>query len=270
MGEVITVHSFKGGSGKTLVASNLALTLAIRGRRVALLDFDFKAPSLFTVFHPKRDFKYWLNDWYLGGCSISEALVDISDNFNLPGKRLQVGFADPRGESIRRNLQEQLTSEAQASFYQHVMRDVNSTLLRGEVDCVLLDTSPGFSYSSLAAILSSERLLLVTRTDDLDLNGTAELIKSVYDVVLKKNVLLIVNHAPPQVLLSAGEEEKLKEEIAGRLHLKITALIPCYCDLLASRGRGLIVHENPEHGFSKSIGIVADHLLHQRVESRRL
>lgn len=261
MGEVIAIHSFKGGSGKTVVASNLALMLALRGKKVALLDFDFKAPSLFTVFHPKKDFRYWLNDWSLGGCSIFEALVDISDQYNLLEKHLQLGFADPRGESIKRSLQEQLTPEAQASFYQQVVEDLD-TLLKGEVDYVLLDTSPGFSYASLTAILSCEKLLLVTRTDELDLGGTMELIKSVYDAVLKKKVLLIVNHAPPQILLNPGEGEKLKDEIVGKLNLRITALIPCYCDLVASRGRILVVQENPEHGFSKNISIIADRLLH--------
>jgi MinD-like ATPase involved in chromosome partitioning or flagellar assembly len=261
MGEVIAIHSFKGGSGKTVVASNLALMLALRGKKVALLDFDFKAPSMFTVFHPKKEFRYWLNDWSTGGCSILEALVDISDQYGLPEGCLQLGFADPKGESIKRSLQEQLTSEAQASFYRQVVDDLG-TLLKGGVDYVLLDTSPGFSYASLTAILSCEKLLLVTRTDELDLDGTMELIKSVYDAVLKKRVLLIVNHAPPQILLNPGEGDRLKDEIASKLNLKISALIPCYCDLVASRGRTLIVHENPEHGFSKNIGIIADRLAH--------
>jgi septum site-determining protein MinD len=259
LGEIIAIHSFKGGSGKTVVGSNLALSLALRGHNVALLDFDFKAPSLFTVFRPKKNFEYWLNDWSLGNCSILESLVDLSGHFGLPEKRLQVGFADPRGESIKKSLQEHLTQESQASFYQHIVGDL-SNLIKSGVEFILLDTSPGFSYTSLAAILSCERLLLITKTDDLDLTGTIELIKSVYDSVLKKKVLLVVNHAPPQILLNPGEGEKLREEISAMLNLKITALIPCYCDLVASRGRGLIVHDNPEHGFSKNIGVIAERL----------
>jgi MinD-like ATPase involved in chromosome partitioning or flagellar assembly len=261
MGEIITIHSFKGGSGKTVVASNLALVLAHRGRSVALLDFDFKAPSLFTVFHPKVEFKNWLNDWSVGACSIDESLVDLSGDFSLPSRLLQVGFADPRGESIKKSLQEQLTPEGQASFYQHVLGDMEG-LIRGGVDYVLLDTSPGFSYTSLAAILSCERLLLVTKTDELDLSGTKELIRSVYDAVLKKKVLLIVNHAPPQILLNPGEGEKLREEITEKLNLRITTLIPCYCDLVAARGRGLVVNDKPDHGFSKNIDLIADRLMH--------
>lgn len=261
MGEVIAIHSFKGGSGKTVVGSNLALSLSLRGHNVALLDFDFKAPSLFTVFRPKKDFRFWLNDWSLGNCSILESLVDLSDHFDLPENRLQVGFADPRGESIKKSLQEHLTPEGQASFYQHIVGDL-ANLIKSGVEFVLLDTSPGFSYTSLAAILSCQRLLLITKTDDLDLVGTTELIKSVYDAVLKKKVLLVVNHAPPNILLNPGEGEKLKEEISGVLNLRITALIPCYCDLVAARGRGLIVHDNPEHGFSKNIAVIAERLEH--------
>nr|MDO8100008.1 AAA family ATPase [Candidatus Njordarchaeota archaeon] len=269
VGEVTTIHSFKGGSGKTVVASNLALVLAQRGRSVVLPDFDFKAPSLFTIFRPMKDFKYWLNDWSSGGCSMVDALVDLSEHFNLHKRLLRVGFADSRGESIKRSLQEHLTPEAQASFYQHAVGDFNN-LIKDGVDFVLLDTSPGFSYTSLAAILSCERLILVTRTDELDLDGTVKLIKSVYNVVLRKKVLLVVNHAPPQILLNPGEGEKLKEEIVARLNLRITTLIPCYCDLAASRGRNLIVHCDPEHGFSKNISVVADHLLRRREEDERV
>jgi MinD-like ATPase involved in chromosome partitioning or flagellar assembly len=237
------------------------LSLGLRGHNVALLDFDFKAPSLFTVFRPKKDFRFWLNDWSLGNCSILESLVDLSDHFDLPENRLQVGFADPKGESIKKSLQEHLTPEGQASFYRHIVGDLTN-LIKSGVEFVLLDTSPGFSYTSLAAILSCQRLLLITKTDDLDLVGTTELIKSVYDAVLKKKVLLVVNHAPPNILLNPGEGEKLKEEISGVLNLRITALIPCYCDLVAARGRGLIVHDNPEHGFSKNIAVIAERLEH--------
>lgn len=39
-GQVITVAQQKGGSGKTTVAANLAVTLRMQGKRVALVDLD--------------------------------------------------------------------------------------------------------------------------------------------------------------------------------------------------------------------------------------
>jgi MinD-like ATPase involved in chromosome partitioning or flagellar assembly len=47
---IITVHSYKGGTGKTLFSVNLAISLAKRGRKVCLLDLDFRAPSLNAIF----------------------------------------------------------------------------------------------------------------------------------------------------------------------------------------------------------------------------
>ncbi|MFQ6673968.1 MAG: Mrp/NBP35 family ATP-binding protein, partial [Fidelibacterota bacterium] len=42
----IAIASGKGGVGKSTVAANLAATLAVRGRRVGLLDLDIYGPSL--------------------------------------------------------------------------------------------------------------------------------------------------------------------------------------------------------------------------------
>ena len=45
MSTIVTVHSFRRGVGKSSVAVNLAVLLALQGRRVALIDTDFQAPS---------------------------------------------------------------------------------------------------------------------------------------------------------------------------------------------------------------------------------
>ena len=49
MSKIIAVHSYKGGTGKTLLSVNLAATFAKLGKKVALFDLDFRAPSLFSI-----------------------------------------------------------------------------------------------------------------------------------------------------------------------------------------------------------------------------
>ncbi len=58
---IIAVSSGKGGVGKSLVATTLALELAAEGAKVGLFDIDFTSPTTHTILglpnslHPKED-----------------------------------------------------------------------------------------------------------------------------------------------------------------------------------------------------------------------
>ena len=51
--KTIALHSYKGGTGKTTLISNLAAIYAKSGFNVVLLDFDLYAPSLSSYFKKK-------------------------------------------------------------------------------------------------------------------------------------------------------------------------------------------------------------------------
>ena len=36
----VVIHSFKGGPGKSTITANLATSLALKGKRVGMMDFD--------------------------------------------------------------------------------------------------------------------------------------------------------------------------------------------------------------------------------------
>ncbi len=54
---VTTFYSFKGGVGRTMALVNAAVTLALRGRRVLVVDFDIEAPGLdtFDLLRPRTE-----------------------------------------------------------------------------------------------------------------------------------------------------------------------------------------------------------------------
>ena len=51
-GKVITFYSYKGGTGRSMLLSNLAWILASNGHRVLAIDWDLEAPGLHRYFHP--------------------------------------------------------------------------------------------------------------------------------------------------------------------------------------------------------------------------
>jgi len=54
IGRIVAVSSGKGGVGKSLVASTLALALAKRGYKVGLFDLDFTSPSTHIILNVKE------------------------------------------------------------------------------------------------------------------------------------------------------------------------------------------------------------------------
>jgi chromosome partitioning protein len=97
LGKIIAVHSYKGGTGKTLLSLNLAATLAKRGKKVCLLDLDFRAPSLSIILKIEKA-EYWLNDYLNGTCGIEKVLINLSERFQNKGEFF-VGLANPSNRS---------------------------------------------------------------------------------------------------------------------------------------------------------------------------
>ena len=49
MATTVAVHSFRGGTGKSNITANLAVTVARQGRRVAIVDTDIQSPGVHVL-----------------------------------------------------------------------------------------------------------------------------------------------------------------------------------------------------------------------------
>ena len=75
MGERIVVTSGKGGVGKTTVTLNIGAALALRGKRVALVDTDLGLRNLDVVMGVEDKIVFDLVDVVEGRCRLKQALV---------------------------------------------------------------------------------------------------------------------------------------------------------------------------------------------------
>jgi cellulose biosynthesis protein BcsQ len=178
---LVTLHSYKGGTGKTLLSVNLAMIFADKGKMVCLLDLDLRASSLSSSFNNGN--KCWVNDYLNKACDAEKILTDCTPPYIKSG-RLFVGLANPSTEAIREMSSKDRKWEMEAlgrllSLKEHLLNDLN-------FDYVICDSSPGLQYSSINAIVAADVVLVVTSIDRSDVEGTQRMIHDLYDLYEKK------------------------------------------------------------------------------------
>jgi MinD-like ATPase involved in chromosome partitioning or flagellar assembly len=252
MGKIIAIHSYKGGTGKTSLSVNLAALYANKGKKVVLLDLDFRAPSLHAIFKAHQS-EYWLNDYLNGVCEIRKVFVDLSQTHVKKG-RLLVGLANPSTEAIREMTAKDRKWEMKALG--RLLSLKTSILDEMGFDYVVFDTSPGLQYSSINAIVSADVVLVVSGMDISDIRGTKRMIDELYDLFEKKTGL-IMNKVFAEALLSKSKRSDLAKQLMNSANLPLIEMIPCFCDILKTGGTSVFATENPEHPFIKTLDKVA-------------
>jgi len=250
----IAIHSYKGGTGKSSVAANLAVAYAKQGSDVCLLDYDFRAPSLHVLFKVKP--QHWLNEFLEGNCKIEEATVDATQRYGTKGKLL-IGLANPSSDSMREMMSKDRKWEMKAL---HKTLSAKKTIFNDlDMNHLIFDTGPGMYYSSINALASSDVVALVMKMDKFDIEGTKEMIKGIYKALGRKTGILL-NKIPAQQISSEGGPEKMATLVESIFELPLIGTIPCFCELMATGGRMIYTHEEPQHAFSQAILRIAKKL----------
>jgi MinD-like ATPase involved in chromosome partitioning or flagellar assembly len=252
MGKIVAVHSYKGGTGKTSLSTNLALTYSRRGKKVCLMDLDFRAPSLHTIFAAHKS-ECWVNDYLNGICEIDKVLIDTGREFSNGGQLL-VALANPSIEAIRDMSAKDRKWEMKALGR---LLSLRSSLLDTMcIDYLIFDTSPGLQYSSINAIVAADIALVVTSLDASDVKGSQRMTNELYDLFEKKTGILM-NKVIAEYLSSKKEQAKFNKHFNNLYDLPIIATIPCFCDVLRASGDYIFSERNPEHPFTSTIDKLA-------------
>jgi flagellar biosynthesis protein FlhG len=158
---VFAVAGGKGGVGKSVVTSSLAIALARRGHRCVLIDADLGAANLHTMLgigSPKQTLSHFLSREVP---NLSDVMVETSEP-NLcfvSGARALLDMANPshaQKEKLLRHIQ------------------------RLDVDYVFLDLSAGSSYNVLDLFLSAHHGLLVVVPEPTSIENAYHFLKAAY------------------------------------------------------------------------------------------
>jgi chromosome partitioning protein len=258
--KTIALHSYKGGTGKTTLITNIAAYFAATGLNVCLLDFDVYAPSLSTYFKKKP--AACLNDLLNGQAEIDDILIDLKSEIDVKGKFL-LGFSSNRKEDVQ-EIELKNDIKWQLAALKRFLAAKKELFEKHQLDYLFLDTSPGIRYWSINALATADYLFLLMKDSDMDIEGTRKMINDIYDSLSRfgSKYYIILNKVPGAAgnssLTSISKEKAWIAELERVVGAQAIGSVPCYCDIQFSRHEFLFAVKQPEHAFAKRVVALAE------------
>jgi MinD-like ATPase involved in chromosome partitioning or flagellar assembly len=256
--KTISVHSFRGGTGKSNTTANLAAIYGSEGKRVGVIDTDIQSPGIHVLFGVNEDdIKYSLNDYLWGKCEIQQTAVDVTAALNgNPDNRLKIPAGGQiylipssiKVGEIARVLREGYDVGLLNDGFQNLVTQLN-------LDILLIDTHPGLNEETLLSIAISDSLAIIMRPDQQDYQGTGVTVEVARKLDVP-NMVLIVNKVPTSL-----DFNEVRARVAATYNCEVGAVLPHSDEMMTLASAGVFVLRYPEHPISQTLRRVAGMLL---------
>ena len=239
-GKIITVFSTKGGVGKTMLTTNLAVALAEKfAVKVAIVDCDLQFGDISICLNvmPKASIVDMVTDIeHLDENVLSRYMVSFSDKLHV----LPAPFQPEDAEKV--------TSKHLASVFK---------LLKKQYQFIVVDTAPIFSDATLASVDFADLILVVT-APDLTTTKNVKLCLETLETLgyAQEKVEIVVNRANTEGGLSIKEMEIT-------LHRQFIAAFPNENQLVVSSvNKGIpFVISQPSSPIAKEVFNLANKII---------
>lgn len=250
MSKIISIHSFRGGTGKSNTTANLAAIYAQRGLRVGVVDTDIQSPGIHVIFGLEEErMVHSLNDYLWGKCEIQDAAHDVTPYLraSVPGKVYLIPSSIKPGE-IARVLREGYDADLLSDGFQSVINSL-------KLDLLLIDTHPGLNEETLLSVAISEVLVIIMRPDSQDYQGTSVTV----DIARKlgvPNLFLVVNKVPQQFDTNA-----VRTRVEQTYSCEVAAVLPHSDDMMSLASSGVFSMQFPDHPVTRLYKQLAERII---------
>jgi len=227
----ILIFSGKGGVGKSTVAVNLAVSLALSGKRVGLLDIDIHGPSIPKILNLEAETIQALGNTILP-VDMLENLKVMSIGFLLRGSDDAVIWRGPMKYQMIKQF----------------LKDVDW----GNLDFLIVDSPPGTGDEPLSVVQlleNADGAIIVTTPQEVALSDVRKCINFCHN--LKLPVLGVLENMSGFVCPKCGERTDIfksggGEIMANEMHVRFLGRIPIDPQIVQAcdSGRPFVHHYN--------------------------
>jgi len=257
MGQLVSIHSYRGGTGKSNLVASLAFLAARRGKRVAVLDSDLQAPGVHVLFgFDANGMPYSFSDFVAGKCDLSEAAYQV--------------HADgiPNGSGTLFLIPSRLSLDAimpllADGYDAGRVNDHLSTLIdKLELDLLLLDSHAGFNDETLLTAAICDTLLVVLRPDQQDYHGTAVLVELASRLHVP-NIRFLVNK-----VMNGLKSEDVGAKVEQAYGKPVIGVLPFRAEMATLGSKGVFASKFPGDPLTAAMDQVVTSLLEQDASDR--
>lgn len=249
MGRIISIHSFRGGTGKSNTTASVSALLAQQGLRVGVVDTDIQSPGIHVLFGiSDAEAGHSLNDYLWGKCRIEETAHDVSRLLGegCPGRLFLIPSSIKPGE-IARVLREGYD----AGLLHDGFRQLQDAL---SLDILMIDTHPGLNEETLLSIAMSDALAIILRPDQQDYQGTGVTVEVARKLEVP-NMFLVVNKLP-----AAYDAEAVRAQMEATYQCPVAGILPHSDELMGFASSGIFALAHPAHSLTDIYRQIASRL----------
>ena len=243
MGEVIVITSGKGGVGKTTTTANLGASLALEGKKVALVDTDIGLRNLDVVMGLENRIVYDIVDVVEERCKLRQALIK--------DKRYDELFLLPAAQT-----------RDKSAVNEEQMRELTKNL-KENFDYILIDCPAGIEQGFKNAVAGADRAIVVT-TAEISAIRDADRIIGLLEASEIKNSELVINRLRPN-MVKKGEMMDV-EDIVDLLSIELTGVVPDDEYIITQTNKGEPVISNKKAPSGKVYREIARRILGENIE----
>ena len=255
MAKIVSVHSFRGGTGKSNITANVATLMAKKGNRVGVIDTDIQSPGIHVLFGlDEEKIDRCLNDYLWGKCSVEEAAYDVGATLKMGegevavmGGGIYLIPSSLKAGEIARVLKEGYDVGRLNDGFRNLIDRLN-------LDYLFIDTHPGLNEETLLSIAISDVLLVILRPDQQDYQGTGVTVEIARKLDVPQ-MYLIINK-----VLSSFDADEVRQKVEDIYSCEVAAVLSLSEDvvLLASSDVFCLCH--PDHPFTQGVASIAGRL----------
>ncbi len=226
-GKVITITSGKGGVGKSTSTANLALGLALAGKKVVAIDLDIGLRNLDMILGLENRIVYDIVNVVEKVCKLNQALIKDKRTDNL----YLIAAAQTRDKSA-------VTS-------QQIIDLTNE--LRKKFDYIILDSPAGIESGFRNAMLPADEVIIIT-TPEISAVRDADRVIGILEANNKKEMSLIINRINP-TLVKKGDMMS-KNDVLQVLSIPLLGVVPEDKNIVSytNIGEPSILHKDSNSG----------------------